>query len=139
MPGVPTLTSSPSTWSSTRSKPSSEPTSALTRPTRIWSPAETRYCFPPLTTTAVADCLLSGTNVDCTTGPLRPSGSHETGVEAHRPALAEQVAIRRLSLPVEQQPPAQHHRLDRPHRREVGDQGRPAVGDHRKLDPPNRA
>src|SRR5437899_7675946 len=60
--------SEPSRTSRTRSSFTDEPGSAARRSTRILSPGATRYCFPPLTTTADSDPSGLGTNGDIT-GP----------------------------------------------------------------------
>src|SRR5258708_28584071 len=64
--GFPTLISLPSLKSSTRPSLSDAPGSAVRRSTRILSPGATRYCFPPLTTTADSELSGLGTARDCT-------------------------------------------------------------------------
>src|SRR5712664_4055545 len=59
--GEPTLMSLPFRSSRTRPSFNEEPGSAARRSTRIWSPGATRYCLPPLTTTADSDSSGLGT------------------------------------------------------------------------------
>src|ERR1700681_4066110 len=83
--GEPTLISSPFTNSRTRSSFSDEPASALRRSTRILSPGATRYCLPPLTTTADSEESGLGTASDCTKGTVSEdalSGRHRRGLDA---------------------------------------------------------
>src|ERR1700716_2333339 len=66
MAGVPTLISLPSLKRRTRPSFSDAPGSAVRRSTRIRSPGATRYCLPPLTTTADSELSGLGTARDCT-------------------------------------------------------------------------
>src|ERR1700674_1177761 len=70
MPGAPTVISSPFRSSSTRPSFSDDPGSAERRSTRILSPGATRYCLPPLTTTADSEESGLGTASDCTKGTV---------------------------------------------------------------------
>src|SRR6202521_5584591 len=70
MPGAPTVISSPFRSSSTRPSFSDAPGSAERRSTRILSPGATRYCLPPLTTTADSEESGLGTASDCTKGTV---------------------------------------------------------------------
>src|SRR5439155_20817469 len=72
----PTLRSSPSASRSTRSRVSSDPASAATRSTRTWSPGATRYCLPPLTTTAVNELSGEGTIENCTPALAKRGSQH---------------------------------------------------------------
>src|ERR1700676_486219 len=69
-PGEPTVMSSPFRRSSTRPSFSDDPGSAERRSTRILSPGATRYCLPPLTTTADSEESGLGTASDCTKGSV---------------------------------------------------------------------
>src|ERR1700687_4456917 len=80
--GVPTLISSPLVKSRTRSSFRDDPGSAARRSTRMWSPGATRYCFPPLTTTADSEPSGLGTACDCT--KLGDRLVHEAGPHGHR-------------------------------------------------------
>src|SRR5450759_4717477 len=109
-PGEPIVMSSPFRSSSTRPSFNDEPGSAVRRSTRILSPGATRYCFPPLTTTADSDASGLGTACDCTKGT---------------------VSERDL-------PPPQRHGLDHSQRRQRGDGRRSAVRDERQRDARDR-
>src|SRR5579864_8652428 len=105
--GLPTFTPSESLKSRTRPSFTEAPGSAPIRSTRIRSPAATRYCLPPLTTTAEAFVGASepsglGTASDCTKRQLEAC------------LVDDQVA-------------AQQDRLDQPQRRQRRDRGRAAV------------
>ena len=63
----------------------------------MWSPGATRYCFPPLTTTAVSEESGLGTASDCT--------KHGD-----------------LSVPMRYAPAPLRHRLDQPEGRQSADQ-----------------
>src|SRR5437867_1316 len=93
--GLPTLISSPSLNSSTRPSFTDDPGSAASRSTRMRSPGATRYCLPPLTTTADAELSGLGTAKDCTkpfsspfrgrcpAGPYAGQGSAQKGRGDH--------------------------------------------------------
>src|SRR5258708_8685736 len=83
--GVPTLISSPLVNSRTRSSFRDEPGSAARRSTRMWSPGATRYCFPPLTTTADSEPSGLGTASDCT----KLSDTLVPAAASHRHSLDE--------------------------------------------------
>src|SRR5258707_14864479 len=108
MAGAPTLMSDPSWPSSTRSSFTDEPGSAARRSTRILSPGATRYCLPPLTTTADSNASGLGTNGDIT-GP-------------------------RGALVVLQKRAADHHRLDQAQGCERGHGRRAPVGEEWQRD-----
>src|SRR5437667_9663425 len=55
--GAPTLTPSPAPTSSTSSKETLAPTSAVSASTRSFAPDSTRYCLPPDLMTAYIGCL----------------------------------------------------------------------------------
>src|SRR5260370_12977022 len=99
MVGLPTLTSAPSLNSKTRPSFTEAPGSAARRSTRIWSPGATRYCLPPLTTTADSELSGLGTARDCTKAPPHSwGGDREAGGGAG-------------ALFRDDRPPTQHHRL----------------------------
>src|ERR1700730_16222415 len=104
-----TLMSSPFRNSSTRSSFRDEPGSALRRSTRMWSPGATRYCFPPLTTTADSEESGLGTASDCTKHSDSP-------------------------VPVSYEPAPQSHRLDPPKGGQGGEGRRAAVRDQGQRD-----
>src|ERR1700682_1896362 len=108
--GEPTLISSPFTNSRTRSSFSDEPASALRRSTRILSPGATRYCLPPLTTTADSEESGLGTASDCTKGTVSEDDL----------------------------PAPQSHGLDDAQRRQRCDRGRSPVRDQRQRDARDR-
>src|SRR6266851_5986224 len=108
--GVPTLISSPLVNSRTRSSFRDEPGSAARRSTRMWSPGATRYCFPPLTTTADSEPSGLGTASDCT----KLSDRLVHAAASHR------------------------HRLDEAKRSQHRDGRRSAVGDQRERDARDR-
>src|SRR4029077_1326828 len=110
--GAPTLMSEPSWTSRTRSSFTDEPGSAARRSTSILSPGATRYCLPPLTTTADSDPSGLGTNGDIT-GPRGP-------------------------LAVLQQGTAKHDRLDQSEGCERRHRRRASVGDERQRDARDR-
>src|SRR5712672_2792619 len=102
--------SSPFLNSRTRSSLNEEPGSADRRSTRIWSPGATRYCFPPLTTTADSNASGLGTASDCTKG-----------------------TVSKDDLPA-----AQRDRLDQPESSQRSDRGRSPVRDQRQRDAGDR-
>src|SRR5437879_12282645 len=106
MAGLPTLISSPSLNSSTRPSFTEAPGSAARRSTRMRSPGTTRYCLPPLTTTADGELSGLGTANDSTKHP-----PHSWGGWAER-------AGRDGVLLIDDCPASQHHRLDQPQRRQ---------------------
>src|ERR1700693_226832 len=108
--GEPTVISSPFRSSSTWPSFSDEPGSAVGRSTRILSPGATRYCFPPLTTTADSNASGLGTACDCTKGTVSEDDL----------------------------PAAQRHRLDQPQRRQRRDGGRSPVRDERQRNARDR-
>src|SRR5260370_4917780 len=97
----PTWNSSPSLTITTRPSLTEDPGSAARRSTRIRSPGATRYCLPPLTTTADAEISGLGTASDCT--------------KRWDPLLEDDG------------PRTEHHRLDQPECRQRGDRGRAAI------------
>src|SRR4029077_13805259 len=110
MPGEPTVMSSPFRSSSTRPSFSDEPGSAERRSTRILSPGATRYCLPPLTTTADSEESGLGTASDCTKGTVSEDDL----------------------------PAPQRHRLDEAQRRQRRDHGRSPVRDQGQRDSRDR-
>src|SRR6267378_8553766 len=110
---LPTLTPLPSLRSRTRPSFTEEPGSAASWSTRMRSPGATRYCLPPLTTTADRELSGLGTASDCT---------------------------KRwdCSLLVHKDPPANNHRLDQPERRQGRYRGRAPVRDQRQGDARDR-
>src|SRR5690349_15667995 len=114
--GLPTLTSPPSLNRRTRPSFTEAPGSAAMRSTRIWSPGATRYCLPPLTTTADSELSGLGTASDCTKHPPHSLGGGP-GSGGAGPIL------------VNGRSPPQGHRLDEPERGQGSDRGRAAVRD----------
>src|SRR5216684_8578402 len=102
--GEPTVISSPFRRSSTWPSFSDEPGSAVRRSTRILSPGATRYCFPPLTTTADSVASGLGTACDCTKG----------------------------TVPKDDLPAPQRHGLDQAQRRQRRDGRRSPIRDQRQ-------
>src|SRR5579859_750312 len=129
--GAPTWIVSPSCSSRTRPNLTDEPGSAASRSTRTWSPGATRYCFPPLTTTAVSNPSGLGTVRHCTSGT--------TVVLERQPYRAGVEPIRVHDLPLmDHQAAPQDHRLGQPEAGQGRDRGRPSVRDQRERDPGDR-
>src|SRR5437899_2749223 len=120
MTGAPTLISLPSLNSRTRPSVSDEPGSAVRRSTRIRSPGATRYCFPPLTTTAEREPSGLGTASDCTSKLLPSPRRGERWGEGDG-----------TQSPLEKRSPDQHHQHQRRIRR-----NRPLVQSPRRGHPP---
>src|SRR5690348_1270286 len=124
----PTFTSPPSAKSKTRPSLTEEPGSALMRSTRIRSPGATRYCLPPLTTTAESEPSGLGTATNCTRVlPIDGAVGRSAGGAQASPALRER-----------HRPSPQQHRLREPERGQRRDRRGAAVRDQRQRDARDR-
>src|SRR4029077_13197568 len=124
----PTFTPLPSVKRSTRPSLISAPGSALMRSTRIRSPGATRYCLPPLTTTAASEESGLGTATNCTRVlPIHGEVARGAGgAQSNR------------DLRKRHRPPPPHHRLRQSERGQRRDRGGPAVRDEREGDARDR-
>src|SRR5579872_2856185 len=94
----PSLRPSPSLTSSTRPSLIEAPASSESRSTRIRSPGETRYCLPPLTTTADGELSGLGTARDCTKRKHRlPARGPSPADDRRREGCQKRVVQRRRS------------------------------------------